>query len=713
MGHLTRCVYGSVPISCEPIVSIAIGIRNSVAPNVLVKSQSQRAGVPLSPMPLIAATNIAHRFGTDIILDGVSLTIEAGDRIGMVGRNGCGKSTLMKILCGMIKQDQGEVIVQKGCRVGYLKQDPNLDPNETLKDSAERAFETLHALHAELHQVFEDMATAKGDELDKLLKAQERLESQIEAAGGYVVEHKIAEVLHGLGFTDAQFSLPVGKLSGGQKGRLALGTLLLESPDILLLDEPTNHLDIEGRLWLEDYLTREFRGAVLMVSHDRYLLDAVVSRIIEVEQGRIVDYPGNYEKFRELRAERRLVMLRAYESQQDKIKKEEAYIRKYKAGQRARQAKGRETRLDREKANNLLERPMEVGTFELQLPKADRAGDIVVSTRELNKRYTNDEGKEKVLFNNLEVKIERGERWGIIGPNGAGKSTLVRTMLGEISPDSGHVRLGSNVKVGYYRQTHDGIDLNQSVCRYIQGVILKEAPTQAMSEQQARDLAGAFLFTGSDQEKMMYSLSGGERSRAVLAGLLASAKNLIVLDEPTNHLDIPSAERLEDALGMEGGYEGTLILISHDRALVDNTCDHLIILDGNGNSEIFAGTYTEWHQKDALRKKAAARVEEEAKAKQEDAAKQRRQAEERKKQSQPAPRASTSANKLGRMTVEQLEQKIEQIQVRIRKIDEETGDPAVWRDAKKSAKLGDERQALVAELEPYEFEWTRRAEEAE
>jgi ATP-binding cassette subfamily F protein 3 len=664
-------------------------------------------------MPLIAATNIAHRFGTDIILDGVSLTIEAGDRIGMVGRNGCGKSTLMKILCGMIKQDQGEVIVQKGCRVGYLKQDPNLDPNETLKDSAERAFETLHALHAELHQVFEDMATAKGDELDKLLKAQERLESQIEAAGGYVVEHKIAEVLHGLGFTDAQFSLPVGKLSGGQKGRLALGTLLLESPDILLLDEPTNHLDIEGRLWLEDYLTREFRGAVLMVSHDRYLLDAVVSRIIEVEQGRIVDYPGNYEKFRELRAERRLVMLRAYESQQDKIKKEEAYIRKYKAGQRARQAKGRETRLDREKANNLLERPMEVGTFELQLPKADRAGDIVVSTRELNKRYTNDEGKEKVLFNNLEVKIERGERWGIIGPNGAGKSTLVRTMLGEISPDSGHVRLGSNVKVGYYRQTHDGIDLNQSVCRYIQGVILKEAPTQAMSEQQARDLAGAFLFTGSDQEKMMYSLSGGERSRAVLAGLLASAKNLIVLDEPTNHLDIPSAERLEDALGMEGGYEGTLILISHDRALVDNTCDHLIILDGNGNSEIFAGTYTEWHQKDALRKKAAARVEEEAKAKQEDAAKQRRQAEERKKQSQPAPRASTSANKLGRMTVEQLEQKIEQIQVRIRKIDEETGDPAVWRDAKKSAKLGDERQALVAELEPYEFEWTRRAEEAE
>ena len=669
-------------------------------------------------MPLIAATNIAHRFGTDIILDGVSLTIEAGDRIGMVGRNGCGKSTLMKILCGMIPADQGQVVVQRGCRVGYLRQDPDLDPNETLKDSAERAFAALHALHAELHQVFEEMATAKGDDLDKLLRQQEKLETQIEAAGGYAVEHRIAEVLHGLGFTDAQFSLPVGKLSGGQRGRLALATLLLESPDILLLDEPTNHLDIEGRLWLEDFLTREFRGAVLMVSHDRYLLDAVVGRIIEVEQGRIIDYPGNYEKFRELRAERRMVMLRAYESQQDKIKKEEAYIRRYKAGQRARQAKGRETRLEREKANNMLEKPMEMGTFELQLPKAERTGDIVVSTRELSKQYRDDEGRMKVLFRDLEVKIERGERWGIIGPNGAGKTTLVRTMLGEVQPDAGTVRIGSNVKVGYYRQTHDGLDLDQAVYRYLQGVILKEAPAQAMSEQQARDLAGAFLFSGSEQEKMLRSLSGGERSRAVLAGLLASSKNLIVLDEPTNHLDIPSAERLEDALGMEGGYEGTMILISHDRALIDNTCDHLLVLDGKGGAEIFAGTYTEWHQKDVARRKAAARAEEEAKARAEEAERQRRLAEERKRQAQtqaqtqsrPAQSPKAGASKLERMTTEQLEQKIEQMQTRIRQIDHDMAGGDIWRDPRKCDQLGAERQKLVADLEPFEFEWMRRAE---
>jgi ATP-binding cassette subfamily F protein 3 len=667
-------------------------------------------------MPLLTATNILHRYGTDIILEGLSLTIEANDRIGMVGRNGCGKSTLMKIMCGLIHPDGGDINIQKGVRIGYLKQDHAFDPNDTLKEAAERAFATLYDLHKQLHAVYDDMATAKGDALDKLLKKQELLETQIEAAGGYAVEHKIAEILHGLGFTDAQFSLPVSKLSGGQKGRLALATLLLESPDVLLLDEPTNHLDIEGRLWLEHFLVDEFRGAVLMVSHDRYLLDAVVNKIIEVEQGRIIDYPGNYEKFRELRAERRMVMLRAYESQQGKIKKEEEYIRRFKAGQRARQAKGRESRLDREKATKLLEKPMEMAVFEMELPKGERTGDIVVHAREASKQYPREDGTMKTLFNKLDLKIERGERWGIMGPNGAGKTTLVRCILSETAIDSGVVKLGSNVKLGYYKQTHEGMDLDQPVYRYLQGVILKEAPQAAMSEQSARDLAGAFLFTGSEQEKMLYSLSGGERSRAVLAGLLASAKNLIVLDEPTNHLDIPSAERLEDALGMEGGYEGTMILISHDRALIDNTCDHLLILDGQGGWEVFDGTYTEWHKKDVQRKRAAAQAQSEEKDRRENADKARKASAERDKQrqkerEQAAAKASPSSGKLLRMRTDEIEQRIEQIQIRIRQIDEETADPAVWRDTKKTDKLGAERKRLQDELEPMEFEWMRRVEE--
>ncbi|MBS0198303.1 MAG: ABC-F family ATP-binding cassette domain-containing protein [Planctomycetes bacterium] len=659
-------------------------------------------------MPLVTATNIVHRYGTDIILEGVSITIEPGDRVGMVGRNGCGKSTLLKIMSEIIKPDGGTITIQRGSRVGYLKQDPDLDPTETLKDAAEGAFDTLHALHREMHDVYDAMATAKGDDLARLMKKQATLEAQIEAAGGYAIDHKIEEVLHGLGFTDAQFSLPVAKLSGGQKGRLALARLLLENPDVLLLDEPTNHLDIEGRIWLEEFLNHEYRGAVVMVSHDRYLLDNVVNKIVEIEQGRLIDYPGNYAKFRELRVERRTVMLRAYESQQDKIRQEEAYIRRYKAGQRARQAKGRETRLEREKAEGLLEKPMEMAVFTIRLPAAERSGDITASARGLSKSYEAEDGTTKVLFHDLDLVVERGERWGIIGPNGAGKTTLVRCLLGEIPADAGVVRIGANVKVGYYRQTHDGLDVNQSVYRYLQGVILKEAPTQAMSEQQARDLAGAFLFTGDEQEKQLWQLSGGERSRAVLAGLLASAKNLIVLDEPTNHLDIPSAERLEDALGSEGGYEGTMLLISHDRALIDHTCDHLLILDGHGNAEIFAGSYTEWKRKDESRKREAARAAEAEKAKKETAERQRREAEERKKAA-AKPKAPTT-NKLARLTTEQIEAQIEKIQNRIKQIDQDMMSGDTWRDARKSNQLSAERAKLMSELEPLEFEWASRAE---
>jgi len=472
---------------------------------------------------------------------------------------------------------------------------------------------------------------------------------------------------------------------------------------------PTNHLDIEGRLWLESFLSNEFRGAVLMVSHDRYLLDAVVGRIIETEQGRLIDYPGNYAKFRELRKERRTVMLKAYESQQGKIKKEEEYIRRFKAGQRARQAAGREKRLDREKADNLLERPMEFDVFDLQLPKAERTGDVVVSARQLSKKYPNEDGTEKVLFRELDVSIKRGERWGIIGPNGAGKTTLVRAMLGDVEADSGVIRLGSNVKLGYYRQTHDGINLELSVYRYLQNVILKEAPGQAMSEQQARDLAGAFLFSGDEQEKLLGSLSGGERSRAVLAGLLASAKNLIILDEPTNHLDIPSAERLEEALSKANGYEGTLILISHDRALIDGTCEHLIVLDGKGGAEIFIGNYSDWHRREVDRQKAREQEESREKNRREGGEKRQRAADDRKRQDQQPAKTGRSVASLERMKTEQIEGRIEEIEQRTRAIDAQLNDPDVWRNAQKSAGLAQERRKLAEELEPLEFEWARRA----
>ena len=694
---------------------MAVQIQGGTPAVYRLRPTTLRSPSTIAPVPLLTASNIAHSFGQRQILDGISLSLEPGERIGIVGRNGCGKSTLLKILAGLMSCDEGSVSLQRGSRAGYLHQDPKLDPDETLRGAAEAAFEKLHSLHRDLHEVYEHMATAQGDALDKLLKQQERLEREIDAAGGYAVDHKIDAVLHGLGFSDSQFNIPVKGLSGGQKGRVSLAKLLLEEPDVLLLDEPTNHLDIEGRLWLEDFLTQEYRGAVLMISHDRYLLDNVVAKIWEIEQGRLIEYPGNYEAFREIRALRRLTMMRAHENQQKEFEKERQFILKYKAGQRAKQARGRETRLERAKERTTLERPAELDAFRLSLPKAERSGDIVASAREVTKQYPADDGTTKVLFHDFTLTIGRGERWGIIGPNGAGKSTLVRCLLGEQPVDSGKITVGSRVIVGHFKQTHEHIDGEQPVYQYIQAIIKKEAPQAAMSEQAARDLAGAFLISGKDQDRPMGQLSGGERARAVLAGLLASAKNLLILDEPTNHLDIPSAERLEQALaapeeGDDVGFAGTLILISHDRAMIDACCDSLLILDGHGNVEIFNGSYTEWHEKDASRKKAASdKAEEEREHREREEARAKKAAAEKAAAKPPAPKPAPSGNnKLARMSSEQIESRIAQIDARVQEIDKLMQDPDVWRDPAKCNKLGAERGKLIEEQQPLEAEYFNR-----
>lgn len=650
-------------------------------------------------MPLLTLVNVSHAYGSSIVLDGATLSIEPGEKVGMVGRNGCGKTTLMKVILGQLKPDSGQVQLQRGARAGYLSQDPSFDPQDTLRDAAEGAFAELHRLHVELHQVYHDMAEAQGDDLKRLMRRQSELDGAIEAAGGYAIDHKIDATLHGLGFTDDQFTLNVANLSGGQKGRLGLARLLLEEPDLLLLDEPTNHLDIAGREWLENFLANDYHGAVLMVSHDRWMLDRVVDRIIEIEVGSVREYPGNYEKYIELRRERQLTHSRVYEKQQDKIRQEEAFIRRYKAGQRARQAKGRETRLDRYKRDELIDRPIELDVMNLRLPKVERSGDLVVVAEGLTKRYD-----DKVLFENLDLVIERGERIGIIGPNGAGKTTLVRTMLGEIEPSAGTVRIGSRLNVGYYRQLHDHLEPTMLVWEYIRSRIVGPDGVSRASEQQARDMAGAFLFSGGDQEKALGDLSGGERSRCVLAGLIGSAHNLLVLDEPTNHLDIPSSERLEQALSRDSGYEGTVILITHDRALLDSSCERLIILDGHGGATVFDGTYSEWVEK----RDAAARAERDR------AEKAARKSASR---SSPAPAAASTARRPGKSddpeswSMEQLESRIEELENRIRAIDAQLLDPDVYTDGRKCRALQSQRDELASQLEPLEFEWSRRAAE--
>ncbi len=655
-------------------------------------------------MSLLTVVNLRHTYGTHVVLDGATVSIERGEKVGLVGRNGSGKTTLMKIITGQLSPDSGSVQLARGARVGYLSQDPNFDPNDTVRDAAERAFADLHDLHVQAHAIYDQMAHAQGDELDRLLRQQAKIDAQIEAAGGYAIDHKIEAMLHGLGFADEQFSLKVSALSGGQKGRLGLARLLLEEPDLLLLDEPTNHLDIAGRQWLETFLAEEYPGAVLVVSHDRWLLDRVVNRIIEVERGTIREYPGNYHKYMELRRERQLTEARIYDKQMDRIRQEQQFIDRYRAGQRARQAKGREARLERFKRDEVIERPIELEVMRLQLPKAQRSGDMVVAAEGISKAYG-----DKVLFKDLDITIMRGERIGIIGPNGAGKTTLVRCLLGELPVDSGSVRLGSRLNVGYYRQLHDHLDMSLTVWQYLQSVIVSLDGQAKASEQQARDLAGAFLFSGSDQDKTLGLLSGGERSRAVLAGLVAGAHNVLVLDEPTNHLDIPSAERLEQALAAaEGGFDGTMLLISHDRALLQSTCEKLIVLsaDGRGGVRVFPGNYAEWAKRehDAAIQRAA----------QNNASNSSNSKGRTKTQAAKAVKPAAAAKptmKSSAMSLAKLEAMIEQLQEKIAAIDRQMLEPEVFTDGAKCKQLQIERSHLERELEPLEEEWARRAEE--
>jgi ATP-binding cassette subfamily F protein 3 len=637
-------------------------------------------------MPLLTLANVHHAYGTHVVLDRATLSIEPGEKVGLIGRNGSGKTTLMRIMLGEVTADGGSVQVARGAGVGYLRQDPDFDPDETVRDAAEGAFAQLHRLHRKLDEVYGRMASAEGDELARLLKRQAGLEARFEAAGGYAVGHRIEASLHGLGFTDEQMRLETRALSGGQLSRLGLARLLLEAPDLLLLDEPTNHLDIDGRRWLERYLSEEYRGAVLLVSHDRWLLDRVVTRIVEVERATVREYPGNYHKYHELRRQRLVTEHRTYEKQLDRIRREEEFIRRYRAGQRSKQAKGRESRLERYKRDELIDRPVHLDVMSLNLPKARRGGDLVLGSRDIAKRYG-----DTVLFEALSLSVGRGDRLGVIGPNGVGKTTLVRCLLGELAPDAGSVRLGARLNPGHYRQRQDDLDLSLPVWRYLQGVIVSLDGRAAASEQQARDLAGAFLFSGDEQDKPLGDLSGGERSRAVLAGLVAGAHNLLVLDEPTNHLDIPSAERLEEALSE---YDGTLILVTHDRALLEATCTQLLVFEGSGRVRLFHGRYSEW-----------------AESRQEHVAGEGQAPPPPAKRRRAKPRETGRQQGGGRRSsLAEIEQRIEAIERRIGEIDLLLLDPAVYTDGARCRALQAERGALAEELAPLEAEWARRAE---
>ena len=483
-------------------------------------------------MSLVTINNITKRYDPDIILDDISVAIAPGDRIGLIGRNGCGKTTLLKIIGGILTDFKGDVVLAKGKRIGYLSQEPELERDCTLRQEMLKVFEERLALEDKMLMLAEEM---EAQETPHLLQQYARIQEQHERLGGYDYEHRINRVLGGLGFSEQDFNLPVRVLSGGQKSRATLAKLLLEEPDLLLFDEPTNHLDINGIEWLENYLNTEYNGGVLVVSHDRYFLDKVVRKVWELTDHKINIYRGNYSKFLELKNVERLVDGRAFKIQQAFIAQEQKFIERNIAGQRTREAQGRQKKLDRLER---IEKPKpDARTLKLNFTQETRGGDDILRCHNVSKQFG-----DKVLFTDLNFEVYRGDVIGIIGANGTGKTTLFRMILGEEQPTQGDLWVGPSLKLGYYTQELEGLNQNNEILDEIWAL----CPDQ--TQQEIRSFLAKFLFSGDDVFKQIGNLSGGEQSRVQLAKLLLKNANVLLLDEPTNHLDIPAREALEKAL---------------------------------------------------------------------------------------------------------------------------------------------------------------------
>lgn len=635
-------------------------------------------------MSLVTLSHLNVQYGNRLIIEGASLTVQPQARMGLVGRNGTGKSSLLRIIAGTQQADAGTVDVRRGTRIGMLDQHSSFEAGQTLREVARGAFARADEVQASLETVYVDMADAQGDALETLMHRQTELEAELETLGGWSIEHRIDATLHGLGLDDEMFDRPADVLSGGERSRLALARLLLESPDLLLLDEPTNHLDIGGRRWLEQFLADTFTGAVMVVSHDRWLLDRVCTQMVDIRRASLERYPGNYTQFLSLRAERLETESRAWEKQQDVVRREQEYIRKYKAGQRAKQARGRESRLKRMIDGSELTQPEREAVAAMRLPSIKRCGNRVVSAEEIAVQIG-----DKVLIEHLDLEITRGERIGIVGPNGAGKTTLVRCLLGDLEVASGSILQGTGVEAGWFRQTQGHLRDELAVWEYLLGV-LKEAHGDA-SEQHARDLAGGFLFTSSDQDRLLGSMSGGERARAMIAGLFGTACNVLVLDEPTNHIDLDTTQRLESVLASDGPFEGTLLLVSHDRAMLEATCDRLIVLDGCGGATVHSGDV-----RAVLESHTASGSEPTERA------------------SSGTPKAPTRKrrSKIERLTDEELESQVATVEASLVDIAQEMGLENVWSDAAAMADCVQRQATLNEQRTALEMEWMRRIDES-
>ena len=546
-------------------------------------------------MPILTVTDVSKSYADLEILRGVTFSLEPGEKAALIGRNGTGKTTILRLVAGLDEPDRGRVSLAPWAHLAYLPQTPEGPADTTVLAHVLAGAADVHALEARIHELEHLMAGPEVHDdparLGPVMEEYARVREHFEHAGGFTLEVRARMVLSGLGFTEADHARPLGVLSGGWRVRAELARALLGEPDLLLLDEPTNHLDLATTEWLESYL-KAFPGACMIVSHDRFLLDAVTTRTLELEDGRVETYPGAYSAYTALKAEKVRLQQEAWERQQEEIEKLKDYIRRYKAGQRAAQAHAREKMLARVEAEK-IERPRETGAMRVRADAAPASGKMVARLKHVSKRFEDEPGAGGQVAGGIEVlsgvslEFYRGERIGLLGPNGAGKSTLLRLIGGLESPTSGIVTLGSGVHPRYFAQeSTEALDPENSVL----DEILADRP---LLPEQVRTYLGRFLFTGEDAFKRVAMLSGGERQRLSLAKLLLDEPNLLLLDEPTNHLDIPSREALEAALR---AFPGTMIVATHDRYLLERLTTRILTV-GDRSVTDFRGTYHELRER--------------------------------------------------------------------------------------------------------------------
>ena len=635
-------------------------------------------------MPVISINGLNKSFGAIPILRNVGCFVHEGDKVALVGRNGTGKTTLVRIICGLEDYDSGDIAIARGAKLGYLSQTPVEELSLSLMEFASEAFSDIEALERELEELTGAMAHLPpgSSDLKEAMRRYDRLLAHLSAKEGFDREYRIRAALFGLGFSEDDLVRTLDTFSGGQLMRASLAKLLLSEPDLMLLDEPTNHLDLPSTEWLEGYL-RSYKGSMILVSHDRYFLEAVVDHVWEIEGLELKAYEGGYEDFVAQKEFNLKHQMDEFVRQQEYTEKLKAYIRRYKAGNRTTMAQSREKMLARVKAQ-AVNRPGKQAEMSIKFGDVTRTGKYAITAKGLSKSF----GSLK-LFKGLDLHVERGERLGIVGPNGSGKTTLIRILAGDIEPDTGEVRPGVNMKKAVFYQDIKGLDNEKSVLDHI---YMKKPWTTG----QARDYLARFLFRGDEVHKLAGDLSGGEKNRLLISMMLLEEPNLIILDEPTNHLDIASRHALEEALA---SFDGTVISASHDRYFLDRIATSILVVEG-GRAEIFAGNYTFYRQESEKR----------AIANQKDAPKK---VEQRQDPARNRSREERRTRERISSLISQAEAEIHRLESELGEADARLSDPGTYTDAETAVSAQRRRDELAAGINAAYERWHELQAKAE